>query len=442
MVTQSYSIFTDSWSKIVFFAQLGKSYGMERTLHGSIRTQANPTMNTPTAIKSDASFKRLATTQPVWFYADACLKLRPGNMGCEACREACPVQAIRVEDDRVELAPGCMGCGQCASVCPSGALRVEGFDELLPPLPGGEAVAPLRFECRRVPRKLAGNARQVPCLGGIALSTLIGLVARSSSAVTLVDRGWCATCPSGAGNAPMKALADAVRKVIEDVGLPDERFPRVHGMPTPHDLALPMSAMADGPPMPRRAFFGALLKRTAEAAAAVRSPDISRLAVETTRGALSASPVIYHARKRMAASLKELAGQAGKALSAKFFPDMSISGRCALHGVCSAVCPSGALAVIRNEFSAGLCFDPELCLACGLCVRHCPTGSLSMSTIGNAADTHSMDEKQLNLYPLRDCVRCGKSFVSHGHDDTCPSCHDNRKMAESLFGTSFADGIQ
>ncbi|MHB1592139.1 MAG: 4Fe-4S binding protein, partial [Sulfuricella sp.] len=230
--------------------------------------------------------------------------------------------------------------------------------------------------------------------------------------------------------------------VVADVGLPDERFPQVLNMPTRHDLALSMSAMTDGPPVARRAFFGALLKRTAEAAAAIRSPDISRLAVETTRGALSASPVIHHTRKRMAASLVELAGQAGKALSAKFFPDMSVSGRCALDGVCSAVCPSGALSVIRSETWAGLCFDPELCLACGLCARHCPTGSLSPLPSGNAADTHSMYEKQLNLYPLRDCVRCGKRFVTHGVDDICPACHDNRKMAGSLFGTSFADGTQ
>lgn len=399
-------------------------------------------MNTPTQNTVDASFKRLSAIQPVWFCADACLKLRPSRVGCEACRDVCPAQAIRVEADRVELAAACTGCGQCSAICPSGALQVEGFDELLQPLPEGQAAASLRLECRRVPRKLTGGARQAPCLGGISLTTLINLVARTPCAITLIDRGWCATCPSGAGKAAMNELVDAARTVVADVGLPDERFPRVLNVPTPHELALSMSAVADGPPVTRRAFFGALLKRTAEAATAIRSPDIARLAVETTRSALSVSPVIHYTRKRMAASLVELAGQAGKALSAKFFPDMSVSGRCALHGVCSAVCPSGALAVIRSETSAGLCFDPELCLACGLCTRHCPTGSLSMSTIGNAADTHSMDEKQLNLYPLRDCVMCGKVFVSHGFDDTCPACHGNRKMAESLFGTSIADGTQ
>jgi len=398
-------------------------------------------MNISTSIKFDARFKRLATTQPLWFCADACLKLRPGGVGCETCREACPVQAIRVEADRVELTPDCTGCGQCAAVCPSGALLGEGFDVLLPPLPSGETVAMLHLECLRVPRELAGNARQVPCLGGISQSTLIGLVARSS-VITLIDRGWCTTCPSAAGKAPIKALADTVHMLIKDVGLPNERFPQVLYMPTQRNLALPMTVLTDGTPVSRRAFFGALLKQTAEAAAAIRSPDISRLAVKTTRGALSASPVIRYARKRRASILMELAGQTGKMLSAKFFPDISVSESCILHGVCSAVCPSGALTVIRNEASAGLHFDPELCLACGLCVRHCPTGSLSLLPFGDISTPHSPDEKQLNSLRLCDCIICVKSFINHNNNDICPACRSNNKMAATLFGTSFANADQ
>jgi ferredoxin len=227
----------------------------------------------------------------------------------------------------------------------------------------------------------------------------------------------------------MDGQIDKVRKVIADIGLSDERFPRVISMPTPHDLSLSVTAMTDEPPALRSAFFGALLKRTAQAAAAMRAPDISRLTVETTRSALSASPVIYLTRKRMAANLLELARQAGKPLSAKFFPDMSVSGRCALHGVCSAICPSGALIVIYGETSAGLCFDPELCLNCGLCIRHCPTGSLSALPRGNSTELCSTDGKQLNYYPVRDCIRCGKGFVNHGFDDTCPTCQGGREMA-------------
>lgn len=375
----------------------------------------------------------------MWFCADACLKLRPSGGECVACRDACPVKAIRVEVGLVELTPACTGCGQCAAVCPSGALLVEGFDELLQPLPDGEAVPRLRIECSRVPHKLAGNSRQVPCLGGISFSALIGLVARNSSAVALIDRGWCATCTSGAGNAPIKALVDSVRMVVADIGLPDECSPFVYSLPAPQELALSMVATVENTPLPRRAFFGALLKRTAEVAVAVRSPDITQFAVKTTRGALAASPVIHHTRKRMAASLVEIAGLSGKALSAKFFPDISASEHCLLHGVCSAVCPSGALAVMRSGTSAGLHFNSELCLACGLCIHHCPEGALSMSTNGNATATHVREGKQLVSFPQRDCQRCGKRFVNHDDGDACPACRGNRNMAESLFGTSFAD---
>ncbi|MFN3398551.1 MAG: 4Fe-4S binding protein [Sulfurimicrobium sp.] len=310
-------------------------------------------MPATTANKSSVSFKRLAANQPMWFCADACLKLRPSGTECEACRDACPVQAIRVEASLVELAPACTGCGQCAAVCPSGALLAEGFDVLSQPLPESEGVPLLRIECSRVPHKLAGNARQVPCLGGIPFFALIGLVARNSCAVALVDRGWCATCPSGGENEPIKTLVDAVRAVVADIGLPDERSPYVDSLPTSQAQALSPVATADNTPLPRRAFFGALLKRTAEAAVAVRSPDTARLAVKTTRGALMASPLIRHTRKRMAASLVEIAGLAGKPLPARFFPDISVSESCRLHGVCSAVCPSGALETTRSGTSAG-----------------------------------------------------------------------------------------
>jgi ferredoxin-type protein NapF len=50
---------------------------------------------------------------------------------CQACRDACPADAIRFPMGtggvpRPSLEPGlCTGCGACVSVCPSGAITVE-----------------------------------------------------------------------------------------------------------------------------------------------------------------------------------------------------------------------------------------------------------------------------------------------------------------------------
>jgi len=47
-------------------------------------------------------------------------------MGCEACVERCPMDALRMEEDtaRVDL-KRCIGCGICNSACPEEALSME-----------------------------------------------------------------------------------------------------------------------------------------------------------------------------------------------------------------------------------------------------------------------------------------------------------------------------
>ncbi len=44
--------------------------------------------------------------------------------GCRACVDACPVSAIRVEDNKVVIGDECVECGLCVSQCPQGALSL------------------------------------------------------------------------------------------------------------------------------------------------------------------------------------------------------------------------------------------------------------------------------------------------------------------------------
>jgi electron transport complex protein RnfB len=54
---------------------------------------------------------------------------------CEACRERCPMEALRTESGRTAVDAGrCIGCGACVTTCPSGALRlVEKGPTSVPP---------------------------------------------------------------------------------------------------------------------------------------------------------------------------------------------------------------------------------------------------------------------------------------------------------------------
>ena len=50
---------------------------------------------------------------------------------------------------------------------------------------------------------------------------------------------------------------------------------------------------------------------------------------------------------------------------------------CIHCGACTAVCPSGALAIDKTDWS--LTFDREKCLVCELCVKACPLRVMNVS---------------------------------------------------------------
>ena len=57
-----------------------------------------------------------------------------GCIGCGACEEICPVDAVRTVDDKAEVDLNwCIGCGVCAVSCPTGAISVRRRSEMAAP---------------------------------------------------------------------------------------------------------------------------------------------------------------------------------------------------------------------------------------------------------------------------------------------------------------------
>ena len=45
--------------------------------------------------------------------------------GCGLCVDACPVEAISLENDKAKVDAGkCVDCGQCVEECPNEAIRM------------------------------------------------------------------------------------------------------------------------------------------------------------------------------------------------------------------------------------------------------------------------------------------------------------------------------
>ncbi len=44
--------------------------------------------------------------------------------GCGTCVEICPVQAIKIENEKAIINDDCVECGACMSECPQGAISL------------------------------------------------------------------------------------------------------------------------------------------------------------------------------------------------------------------------------------------------------------------------------------------------------------------------------
>ena len=369
------------------------------------------------------SFRKLRREDPVCLATDSCLSIRRPGMECGRCREVCPAGVLSGGLWSVKLeTAGCIGCGLCAAECPTGAIRVEGFATQAPgdDIPPGEA--PITLECRRVPEELrAEGAEAVPCLGGLGAADLLERAARAGRDVVLADHGWCAGCPICHCPVPWAAAVERATTLMAALDCGEVPIIEVENVPLPAEKALPIAALRLDLATSRRAF----LRRLVVPAPEPHSPKESQRIV-FGRGLVE--PV---ARDRELAALRDLAGEAG--LSPALMPSVAIdAAACDLHGICAAICPTGALRRTEAGGTLAIDFDATACISCGECQRVCPGKALRLDPQGDG--TLSDSRRTLVSRARGICVGCGDTFPQ-GRDSMefyCQPCRNSRSLMAGL----------
>ena len=361
----------------------------------------------------------------VAFAADSCLSQQTAHVDCAACAKACPVGVIAIANRRLEIGAGCISCGRCAGACPTGALKVRGFDYPL------ELAGTVALECARVSlgARVEG-AVAVPCLAGVTAEDVLALHKAGATRTIFVDRGWCAACAAGCNESqPWAKAARQAADWLAAAGLPASSLPASMAAYLPARRALPLGRAAEPVDRSRRA----LLARFRAVAPDVRPPS--------PPSAFARAPVRVPRRARLLAALTVLAARSERKMPAIVFPDVRASEACELHGVCVAVCPTGALT--RFEDGVGrLEFNPAVCIACGECAGRCP--ELALEVIARGESEVAARRRTLICRGMATCGTCDQPFapeVGEGNGARlCPACRKSQDLAKTGFALFHAAG--
>ena len=333
------------------------------------------------AIESDA----------IAVHEERCISVRNRNASCLRCVEACTSGAISLRAGELAVEPdACIGCGTCATACPTCAIEIRNpSDDDLTSQVKRSIVATkghpvIACETALASSGAAGDAVcEVPCLGRVDESVLVGMAAYKAFDATLVC-GACEECAHAPGGAMARQVLEGARNLLDAFGsdmrlrLTDEVPPQARAG---QDAARPGGGLS------RRDALRAAKETAAQAASAA-------VAGELGAGASLEPPAAYRKvnkdgtlshfvptrRLRLYNYLKHIGNPVADHVETRVIGAVSIdAGKCSSCRMCAVFCPTGAIVKLDKDDVFGILHRPSACMQCRLCERICPEQAITVS---------------------------------------------------------------
>ncbi len=296
--------------------------------------------------------------------------------GCRACVDACPRQAYRWVDGRIEYDRAvCEPCGICVTTCPAGAItnpaatpaQVEAqLWALLDPAAGPPGPRGIAFVCSQGDARVAAPGWygvRVPCTAMVTAPWLLAPLLLGAGSVALLPCGGSG-CPLGL-DPVARATLEFATVLLGGLGAA-ERARAGAGGPVPEAWD----------PVPLDDPLGPV----------GGSAVLAGLAV----AAGAPLPALPHARAPVGIVTID-------------------PGACTLCGMCAAACPTGALGYEVGARDVVLSFDAARCTACAQCVPRCPERRAGAIASGRRVDPAALAAGRTETArssAIR-CVSCG-----------------------------------
>ncbi|MFN8450414.1 MAG: 4Fe-4S binding protein [Anaerolineae bacterium] len=356
-------------------------------------------------VKLALAAERFTQTQPpIKLQAMQCVRARDKSAVCDRCVEACPANAIRLEDGVQLDAEACVRCGLCLHACPTGVF--SGTDDLhrllycVSQLVDHETV---EIACAPHPDPASGDPKvdavviTTGCLAALGASAYLSLAGQGvKRARARLDA--CARCPLAQVQPQIEATIRQANDLLATLGRGERA---AVAEPVARPKRRPVYSIKN-PPVSRRGFFQALSQRGRDLL-----PQLEGVSE----------------RHRLVEALRQLAPDgADQPMPGDDFAAFSVSDACTACTTCARICPTGALAFARDDDQFVLAFSPAECVNCGLCTRFCEPGALQKTGAPPLSAVISPNAEILREGTLTRCRKCNTPFAGESEDGLCPVC--------------------